>query len=84
MEIEIALRKHDLPNEFPADGSNIRPRSLLQSYRPMIMLDARVLPSLPLVTIDGETARDYDDAVYCEPLRRLQAGGGDCRCELLC
>ena len=66
MEIEIALRKHSLPHEFPAEVEK-----LAAKYSPEVSardskgrLDLR---GLPLVTIDGETARDFDDAVYCEP-----------------
>ena len=66
MEIEIALRKHDLPNEFPADAQR-----QAEHFQPTVQAadfagreDVR---DLPLVTIDGETARDFDDAVYCEP-----------------
>ena len=66
MEIEIALRKHDLPYEFPSDtkrlAEKIAPQVLPEDYA--WREDVR---QLPLVTIDGETARDFDDAVYCEP-----------------
>lgn len=66
MEIEIALRKHDLPYEFPADtkhqAEKIAPQVLPEDYA-----GREDLRQLPLVTIDGETARDFDDAVYCEP-----------------
>lgn len=66
MEIEIALRKHDLPYEFPADtkhqAEGIAPHVLPEDYA-----GREDVRSLPLVTIDGETARDFDDAVYCEP-----------------
>ncbi len=66
MEIEIALRKHDLPYEFPADtkhqAEQIAPQVLPEDYA-----GREDLRQLPLVTIDGETARDFDDAVYCEP-----------------
>ncbi len=69
MEIEIALRKHDLPNVFPPEvESNAErlPKKVLKKD-----WDGREdLRHLPLVTIDGETARDFDDAVYCEPLGR--------------
>ncbi len=65
MEIEIALRKHDLPHEWPADveaaarriGSRVEPKDLK---------GRKDLRKLAFVTIDGETARDFDDAVYAE------------------
>ncbi len=65
MEIEIALRKHDLPYEFSADveaHSTSLPKRVLKKE-----INERIdIRHLPLVTIDGETARDFDDAVYCE------------------
>ncbi|MGH8713471.1 MAG: ribonuclease R, partial [Casimicrobiaceae bacterium] len=65
MEIEIALRKHDLPYRFspPAQRQAARfPQQLQRDDRK----GRTDLTGLPLVTIDGETARDFDDAVYCE------------------
>ncbi|MGA8052397.1 MAG: ribonuclease R [Burkholderiales bacterium] len=65
MEIEIALRKHHLPFEFSAEAKRLAAR-LPEEVRERD-LKARVdLRELALVTIDGETARDFDDAVYCE------------------
>ncbi len=65
MEIEIALRKHDLPFEFsPAvqEETSELPDKIRKSE-----WSGRVdLRDLPLVTIDGETARDFDDAVFAE------------------
>ncbi|HEY2863459.1 MAG TPA: ribonuclease R [Casimicrobiaceae bacterium] len=65
MEIEIALRKHDLPYRFsmPAQRQAARiPQEVHKADRK----GRTDLTTLPLVTIDGETARDFDDAVYCE------------------
>lgn len=66
MEIEIALRKHNLPHQFSAEAV-----SLAESYPKLVQpedykgrIDCR---EMPLITIDGETARDFDDAVYAEP-----------------
>ena len=66
MEIEIALRKHDLPHVFPRAVEKVSAAfSKVVSARDS---EGRVdLRELPLVTIDGETAKDFDDAVYCEP-----------------
>jgi ribonuclease R len=64
MEIEIALRKHSLPHEFPADveaQARKLPKKVLKKDWP----GREDIRELPLVTIDGETARDFDDAVYC-------------------
>lgn len=65
MEIEIALRKHELPYCFedPAvEQAKKTPKKVLKKDH-----KGRVdLTSLSLVTIDGETARDFDDAVYAE------------------
>ena len=65
MEIEIALRKHDLPFEFSKAAK--RAAKQLPTEVSEEDIEGRVdLRELALVTIDGETARDFDDAVYCE------------------
>jgi len=65
IEIEIALRKHDLPFEFSKAASAAAkrlPREVQDTDR-----EGRVdLTGIPLVTIDGESAKDFDDAVWCE------------------
>ncbi|MDD4911929.1 MAG: ribonuclease R [Sideroxydans sp.] len=66
MEIEIALRKHDLPNEFPHDAKH-QAESFAPEVKAADYAGRESVVALPLVTIDGETARDFDDAVYCEP-----------------
>ncbi len=65
MEIEIALRKHKLPHEFtPAAIHQAQSiPTLVQAADYKGRIDCR---ELPLITIDGETARDFDDAVYVE------------------
>jgi ribonuclease R len=67
MEIEIAVRKYGVPHEFSAAAmkeAKALPDTVQQSD-----LEGRVdLRDVPLVTIDGADARDFDDAVYCEPV----------------
>lgn len=65
MEIEIALRKHDLPNLFPPDVEKLSTR-FPEKVLTEELAEREDIRHLPLVTIDGETARDFDDAVYCE------------------
>ena len=65
MEIEIALRKHDLPFEFSVAAAKLAGK-LPKSVRLRDKSKRIDLTSLPLVTIDGETARDFDDAVFAE------------------
>ena len=66
MEIEIAVRKYEVPHQFS-------PQTLAQTaampdhVRPVDKRHRIDLTDVPLVTIDGEDARDFDDAVYCEP-----------------
>ena len=65
MEIEIALRKHDLPHTFAPEIEKLSvkfPKNVLKKE----LTGRKDICHLPLVTIDGETARDFDDAVYCE------------------
>jgi len=65
MEIEIALRKHDLPHEWPDDVVALE-KKVPKKVTAKDMEGREDLRALPFVTIDGETARDFDDAVYCE------------------
>ncbi len=65
MEIEIALRKHKLPHEF--SPAAIRQAESIPKLVQASDYQGRIdLRELPLITIDGETARDFDDAVYAE------------------
>ena len=65
IEIEIALRKHALPFRF-SDDAKRQAQQLPKDVRPADRKGRQDLTALPLVTIDGETAKDFDDAVYCE------------------
>jgi ribonuclease R len=70
VDVEIVIRKHHIPHVFPAEVLDEA-----QAISPVI--PAREIArrfdyrNLPIVTIDGETARDFDDAVL---VRRLQNG----------
>ena len=69
MEIEIAVRKHRLPHEFSDDC--LRAASKIpEKVRPSDRKGREDLRDLPLLTIDGETARDFDDAVFAEKIGR--------------
>jgi ribonuclease R len=68
MEIEIAVRKYSVPHEF-SDGCLAQTRTLPDKVRPADKRGRVDLTDVPLVTIDGEDARDFDDAVYCEPAK---------------
>jgi ribonuclease R len=74
MEIEIAVRKYGVPHEF-SDVAQKLAAKLPGEVRPADLKDRVDLRDIPLVTIDGEDARDFDDAVYCEPVKigRTQA-----------
>jgi len=67
MEIDIALRAFDLPHIWSIDALN--QAESFGSQIPTSAIDGRLdLRSLPLITIDGEDARDFDDAVHAEQL----------------
>jgi ribonuclease R len=65
MEIEIALRKHDMPYEFSREVEK-ETKAIPDKVKKGDLAGREDLRELPLVTIDGETAKDFDDAVFCE------------------
>ena len=71
VDVEIVIRKHRLPYVFPADvlaeaaDSAARTVETLDDEEHALRHDFR---GLPIVTIDGETARDFDDAVHVQKL----------------
>jgi ribonuclease R len=67
MEIEIAVRKFDVPHEFSADAEKLASK-LPDEVRAKDLKNRVDLRDVPFMTIDGEDARDFDDAVYAEPI----------------
>ena len=67
VDVEIMIRKFHLPHRFPAEvlaQAADQPQIISEKERE----GRRDFRSLPIVTIDGETAKDFDDAVYVERL----------------
>ena len=66
MEIDVAVRAHELPHEWPTD---VEKEALhFGEEVPEAAKEGRTdLRDVPLLTIDGADARDFDDAVFCEP-----------------
>ncbi|MDZ7923222.1 MAG: ribonuclease R [Marinagarivorans sp.] len=71
MEIDVAIRSHDIPHIWPQAVID-QAAGLSAEVTEQDKLNRIDLRKLPLVTIDGEDARDFDDAVYCE---RKRSGG---------
>jgi ribonuclease R len=65
VDIEIIIRKHHLPHVFPPEVTE-EAESLAQPVTEADTEGREDFRHLPIVTIDGETARDFDDAVYVE------------------
>ncbi|WP_353234204.1 ribonuclease R [Diaphorobacter ruginosibacter] len=68
MEIEIAVRKYGVPHEF-SEACLAQAKALPEKVRAQDKRRRVDLTDIALVTIDGEDARDFDDAVYCEPAK---------------
>ncbi|MEN9671045.1 MAG: hypothetical protein RL018_1322, partial [Pseudomonadota bacterium] len=77
MEIEIAVRKYSVPHVF-SDACLAQAKALPDKVRAQDKKGRIDLTDVPLVTIDGEDARDFDDAVYCEPAKigRVKSNNG--------
>ncbi|MWP48227.1 MULTISPECIES: ribonuclease R [unclassified Gilliamella] len=71
LAIDIALRNHEIPYELPK-AVEIEASKFADQVPESAKKGRKDLRNLPLVTIDGEDARDFDDAVYCQKNR----GGG--------
>lgn len=67
MEIEIAVRKFDVPHEF-SPGALAQAESIPPTVQSKELAGRVDLRDVPFVTIDGEDARDFDDAVFCMPV----------------
>ncbi|MGY4492104.1 ribonuclease R [Pseudomonas sp. TE3610] len=75
MEIDVALRTYDIPHVWPQavlkEAGKLKPE--VEEKDKQNRVDLR---HLPFVTIDGEDARDFDDAVYCEAKSKLRLFNG--------
>ena len=71
VDVEIVIRKHHLPHVFPTNvlaEAAASAEQTVETLNPREAARRRDFRGLPIVTIDGETARDFDDAVLVRPL----------------
>jgi ribonuclease R len=69
METEIALRKHEIPHTWPEKVSEQLLSMEATLHQVKTDPSRKDIRDLPLVTIDGIDAKDFDDAVYCAPVK---------------
>ncbi|HEX3875494.1 MAG TPA: VacB/RNase II family 3'-5' exoribonuclease [Bryobacteraceae bacterium] len=67
VDVEVVIRKHHLPHQFPAEVVE-QAQSIRQTISEHDLMGRRDFRSMDIVTIDGETARDFDDAVWVDRL----------------
>jgi ribonuclease R len=67
VDVEIMIRKHHLPHRFPPEALE-QAQNIAHSISSEELAGRRDFRDLPIVTIDGETARDFDDAVWVDAL----------------
>lgn len=67
VDVEIMIRKHHLPHEFPLDVIE-EAKSMSRAIGPLEWEGRTDFRDFDIVTIDGETARDFDDAIWVEKL----------------
>jgi ribonuclease R len=67
VDVEITIRKHHLPHRFPEEAI-AQAKDIPEVIPPAEIAKRKDFRELPIVTIDGETARDFDDAVFVERL----------------
>jgi ribonuclease R len=71
VDVEIIIRKHHIPHTFPASvlaEADVEAQQTVATLSPDDLASREDFRGLPIVTIDGETARDFDDAVLVTPL----------------
>lgn len=69
LEIEVALRSHDIPHEWPT-AVDKQTAGFVEEVLESDLAGRKDLRDVPFVTIDGEDAKDFDDAVYAHPHKR--------------
>jgi len=69
MEIDVAIRSYDIPHEWPTEVG-VQAAAIPAEVEEKDKKNRVDIRNMRLVTIDGETARDFDDAIYCEPRGR--------------
>lgn len=69
VDVEIIIRKHRIPHRFPPDVLE-QARSMNGEITPFDLTEREDFRAYEIVTIDGETARDFDDAVWVDRLPR--------------
>lgn len=69
MEIDVAIRSYDIPHSWPAEVGE-QAAAISHEVEAQDKENRVDIRNMRLVTIDDETARDFDDAIYCEPRPR--------------